>query len=467
MIPLRALLSRQSVPVMTLLIIGLNVFFFLDEMARPMYARDAFIEHYALIPDQLRLSTFITSMFLHGGWLHLIGNMWFLWVFGSHIEDAMGSAKFAIFYLISGVASAAVQFATNLGSPIPTIGASGAIAGVMGAFLILYPRVRVVTLIFIIVFVTTVDIPAAFMLLYWFAIQLLSGITTISSVSNAQGIAWFAHVGGFLAGILLVRVFLDQSPPLLLLMREYSDPNEPFENLRPLDVLAIAAHPDDVEQTCGGTLIATGELGYRTGVLDLTAGDMGSRGTPDIRIQESQTAAQQMLLSWRQNLRWPDARLENTITARMTLAGVIRRLRPRVVILPYWNGRHPDHYRASEIGYEACFLAGLRRLEEDTPPHRPFKILYSSLYANVTPSFVVDISRQFDRRMAALLSYASQYGNADTASDLFPSHAEVKERLAAVARFYGNLIGVKYGEPFVVKESIQVDDIVNMPVRSI
>ncbi len=251
-------------------------------------------------------------------------------------------------------------------------------------------------------------------------------------------------------------------------MHDDRDPNEPFENLRPLDVLAIAAHPDDVEQTCGGTLIATSELGYRTGVLDLTAGDMGSRGAPDLRIRESQTAALHLLLSWRQNLRWPDARLENTITARMTLAGVIRRLRPRVVILPYWTGRHPDHYRASEIGYEACFLAGLRRLEEDTPPHRPFKILYSSLYANVTPSFVVDISRQFDRRMAALLSYTSQYGeDADTASDLFPSHVEVEERLAAVARFYGNLIGVKYGEPFVVKESMQVSDIVSMPVRSI
>lgn len=208
MIPLRALLARQSAPIMTLLIIGLNVFFFLNEMARPLYLRDQFIEHYALIPDQLRLSTFVTSMFLHGGWLHLIGNMWFLWVFGSHIEDAMGSAKFAIFYLISGIASAAVQFATNLGSPVPTIGASGAIAGVMGAFLILYPRVRVVTLIFIVVFVTTVDIPAAFMLLYWFVIQLLSGIGSVSSVSAAQGIAWFAHVGGFVAGLLLVRVFL-------------------------------------------------------------------------------------------------------------------------------------------------------------------------------------------------------------------------------------------------------------------
>jgi N-acetylglucosamine malate deacetylase 1 len=245
------------------------------------------------------------------------------------------------------------------------------------------------------------------------------------------------------------------------------DPNEPFENLRPLDVLAIAAHPDDVEQTCGGTLLSMAELGYRAGVLDLTAGDMGSRGTPDLRIQESEAAARHLLLAWRQNLRWPDARLENTITARMTLAGVIRRIRPRVVILPYWVGRHPDHYRASEIGYEACFLAGLKRLEEDTPPHRPFKILYSSLYANVAPSFVVDISRQFDHRMDALLSYTSQYGDTETASDLFPSRGEIRERLAAIARFYGNLIGVKYGEPFVVKESIQVDNIISMPVRSI
>lgn len=245
------------------------------------------------------------------------------------------------------------------------------------------------------------------------------------------------------------------------------DPNEPFENLRPLDVLAIAAHPDDVEQTCGGTLIGMAERGYRTGVLDLTAGDMGTRGTPELRIQESQVAAKHMLLAWRQNLRWPDARLENNIAARMTLAGVIRRIRPRTVILPYWTGRHPDHYRASEIGYEACFLAGLRRLEEDTPPHRPFKIIYSSLYANVPPSFVVDISRQFETRMAALLSYTSQYGAATAGSGLFPSHAEVRERLEGISRFYGNLIGVKYGEPFVVKESIQVEDIVNMPVRSI
>ena len=245
------------------------------------------------------------------------------------------------------------------------------------------------------------------------------------------------------------------------------DPNEPFENLRPLDVLAIAAHPDDVEQTCGGTLIRMAEQGYRSGVLDLTAGDMGTRGTPDLRIEESKAAANHLLLSWRQNLRWPDARLENHIGSRMTLAGVIRRIRPRVVILPYWTGRHPDHYRASEIGYEACFLAGLRKLEEDVPPHRPFKILYSSLYANVTPSFVVDISRQFDRRMHALLCYVSQYGDATSGSDLFPSQAEAETRLAAIARFYGNLIGTKYGEPFVVKETMAIDDVVSMPVRSI
>lgn len=246
----------------------------------------------------------------------------------------------------------------------------------------------------------------------------------------------------------------------------FEDPNAPFENLNPVDVLAIAAHPDDVEQTCGGTLVRMAETGYRTGVLDLTAGDMGSRGTPDIRMREAKDAAEHLLLGWRANLRWPDARLENTITSRMTLAGVIRRLKPRTVILPYWTGRHPDHYRASEIGYEACFLAGLRRLDETTPPHRPFKIIYSSVYANVTPSFVVDISRQFDRRMAALLSYTSQYGEVMEASDLFPSHKEVEERLASVARFYGNLIGAKYGEPFVVKEAMQVDDIVAMPVRS-
>jgi LmbE family N-acetylglucosaminyl deacetylase len=174
-----------------------------------------------------------------------------------------------------------------------------------------------------------------------------------------------------------------------------------------------------------------------------------------------------MLLAWRGNMRLPDARLENTVSVRMSLAAEIRALRPRVVILPYWEARHPDHYRASEIGFEACFLAGLRKLDEDSEPHRPAKILYSSLYANVTPSFVVDISAQFERRMAALFAYDSQYGEQPQGADLFPQRQEIRERLGAIARFYGNLIGVKYGEPFVVKEAMRVDDITAMGVRSL
>jgi bacillithiol biosynthesis deacetylase BshB1 len=236
--------------------------------------------------------------------------------------------------------------------------------------------------------------------------------------------------------------------------------------LKPLDVLAIAAHPDDVEQTCGGTLIRMAEKGYRTGVLDLTAGDMGTRGTPEQRIEESQEAARHLQLSSRDNLHFPDARLENTISARMTLAVKIREMRPRVVIIPYWEARHPDHYRAGELSYEASFLAGLKKLDPYTEPHRPYKVIYSSIYAQVTPSFVVDISGQFDRRMAALLSYRSQYGAAEQGSNLFPGEQEIRERLGSVARFYGNLIGVKYGEPFVVKETMRVDDIVTLGPRS-
>ena len=236
---------------------------------------------------------------------------------------------------------------------------------------------------------------------------------------------------------------------------------------KPLDILAIAAHPDDVEQTCGGTLIRMAQMGYRTGALDMTAGDMGTRGTPEIRLKESDAAAAKMQLAWRGNLRLPDARLENTVSVRMSLAVEIRNLRPRVVILPYWEARHPDHYRTCEIGFEACFLAGLKKLDEQTEAHRPAKILYTSLYANVTPSFVVDISAQFERRMEALFCYETQYGDAPDAAHLFPQHQEIRERLSAIARFYGSLIGVKYGEPFVVKETMRVDDITALGVRSL
>jgi bacillithiol biosynthesis deacetylase BshB1 len=244
------------------------------------------------------------------------------------------------------------------------------------------------------------------------------------------------------------------------------NPYTDTEPVKPVDVLAVAAHPDDVEQTCGGTLIRLAEMGYRTGVLDLTDGGMGSRGTREIRLAEADAAAALMRCAFRGNLHLPDARLENALAARMSLAVEIRRLRPRLVILPYWQGRHPDHYRASEIGYEACFLAGLKKIDLYTEPHRPRKVIYSSVYADVAPSFIVDVSAQFDRRMEALLRYESQYGDQEAASHLFPSRAEVRDRLETVAKFYGQKIGVKYGEPYVVREAMAVDDPVAMAVRS-
>jgi bacillithiol biosynthesis deacetylase BshB1 len=244
------------------------------------------------------------------------------------------------------------------------------------------------------------------------------------------------------------------------------NPYTDLEDPKPVDVLAIAAHPDDVEQTCGGTLIKLAQMGYRTGILDLTAGDMGSRGTPELRLEEAEKARTALLAAWRGNLHLPDARLENSLAARMTLATEIRRLQPRLVILPYWDARHPDHYRAAEIGYESAFLAGLRRLDPYTEPHRPRKVIYSSLYAPVEPSFVVDISAQFDRRMEALFCYQSQYGDSRQASHLFPSPTEIRDRLETVAKFYGQKIGVKYGEPFVIKETLAVEDPVALSVRS-
>jgi len=202
MIPLRALLRRSSPPVVVIVVILLNFFCFFAERATP-----GLETRYALVPDHVRLTTLVSYMFLHAGWMHIIGNMWFLWVFGSHLENALGSARFLFFYLACGVAAGTLQSVLNLGSAIPTVGASGAIAGVMGAFLIIYPRVRVVTLVFIIIFITTIEIPAAFMLLYWFGIQLLSGLwSTASKDGAAGGVAWFAHVGGFLAGVVLVKL---------------------------------------------------------------------------------------------------------------------------------------------------------------------------------------------------------------------------------------------------------------------
>jgi bacillithiol biosynthesis deacetylase BshB1 len=233
-----------------------------------------------------------------------------------------------------------------------------------------------------------------------------------------------------------------------------------------LDVLALAAHPDDIEQTCGGTLLKMAEAGYLAGALDLTAGEMGTRGDPETRIAESKEAARILKLAWRENMQMPDARLENNVALRMTLMAVIRRLRVSTIILPYWEARHPDHYVASTLGFEASFLSGLRKMDDQSEPHRPRKVIYSSLYANVTPSFVVDITSYFDRRMDSLFAYDSQYGEQADGAGLFPNREEIRDRHRSIARFYGNLIGAKYGEPFVVKEVMRVDDIVQMGSRT-
>ncbi|MGE0404911.1 MAG: bacillithiol biosynthesis deacetylase BshB1 [Candidatus Korobacteraceae bacterium] len=232
------------------------------------------------------------------------------------------------------------------------------------------------------------------------------------------------------------------------------------------DILAIAAHRDDVEQTCGGALLKMAEQGHRTAILDLTRGEMGTRGTAADREREANEAARILQVSWRQALDIPDGRVENTWENRLKVAQVVRLLRPRVVILPYWQGRHPDHYTASILGYEACFLAGLKKAPLDGEAHRPFKIVYASLYFDVRPTFVFDISAQFERRLDALLAYQSQYNDQDAGKGLFPSREEIRHRMASMASFYGLLAGVKYAEPFVQKEVGLVEDLAGIPVRS-
>lgn len=234
-----------------------------------------------------------------------------------------------------------------------------------------------------------------------------------------------------------------------------------------LDVLAIAAHRDDVEQTCGGTLLKMAQRGHRTGILDLTQGEMGTRGTAEDRAREAQEAARILQASYRHALDLPDGRVENTWENRLKVAQVIRQQRPRVLVLPYWQGRHPDHYTASTLGYEAAFLAGLKKLPVEGEPHRPYKIIYASQYYDVRPSFVVDISDQFESRVRALMAYGSQYSDQSTGSNLFPAEKEIRGRLEAMARYYGLLAGVKYAEPFVQKEVGLVEDVTAIPVSSL
>ncbi len=237
-----------------------------------------------------------------------------------------------------------------------------------------------------------------------------------------------------------------------------------------VDVLAIAAHRDDVEQTCGGTLLVQAALGWRTGILDLTQGEGGTRGSAAERAAEADDAAGILRIAHREALDLPDSNVQNTLENRLKIAAVLRRLRPRVVILPYWQGRHPDHYNSATLGYEACFAAGLTSLDisrEYGAPHRPFKILYASLYADVRPTFVVDITAHIETRQAALLAYRSQYGGQTTGAGLFVPEEDIRERMFATARHYGLLAGVRYAEPFVQREVGLADDLVMLPVRSI
>jgi len=213
-----------------------------------------------------------------------------------------------------------------------------------------------------------------------------------------------------------------------------------------LDLLVVCAHPGDAEQTAGGTLIKLAELGYRTGVLDLTPGDVTRAKKTEAMFNATTAAAVPLLLTWRGNLHYPDGRVENSLPGRMTVAGEIRRLRPRLVIVPYWLGQHPDHPAACEMAEQACELAGLQGLDAETPRHRPERVYHASLYAAVAPTFVIDITGQFERKVAAMEAYQP----ADTAA--------LRDRLHTQARFYGDMIGARYGEPFVSRTALRMAD---------
>jgi membrane associated rhomboid family serine protease len=208
MIPLRSTERVYSRTTVTISLIALNLVIFLYQAALDPYTLDAFVSRWGIVPDQLRLITLLTSMFLHGGWMHVLGNMLFLWVFGRSVEDLIGGPRFLAFYIICGLIAAVAQVIINPYSRIPTIGASGAIAGVMGAYLLKFPRSRIQTLVPIFVFITTMEIPAALLLVYWLVVQFFSGIGSLAQTDyTGGGVAWFAHIGGFLGGMLLIKLF--------------------------------------------------------------------------------------------------------------------------------------------------------------------------------------------------------------------------------------------------------------------
>jgi membrane associated rhomboid family serine protease len=211
MFPLRDTQPSYSKPVVTVFLIVINILIFLFEFSLDPYSQNAFIATYGLVPDNFHFVNVLTSMFLHGGWMHVLGNMWFLWIFGDNIEDILGHGKYLVFYLLCGIAAGMTQTLFTPGSRVPMVGASGAIAGVMGAYLIKFPRSQIRTLLFVVFFITTFDVPAWVMLIYWFGIQLLNGVGTVGSSAASQGgTAFLAHVGGFVTGIVLVNLMRPQ-----------------------------------------------------------------------------------------------------------------------------------------------------------------------------------------------------------------------------------------------------------------
>lgn len=236
-----------------------------------------------------------------------------------------------------------------------------------------------------------------------------------------------------------------------------------------VDVLAIAAHRDDVELTCGGTLLRCADQGYRTAIVDLTRGETGTRGSAALRGEEAERAAGILGVAARVNAGLSDAGLSNDGESRRTVVGLLRRFRPRTVILPFPRGRHPDHRIASELARDACFLAGLARYAEETgEPHRPTKVLYALSYREdpVKPTFVVDIAEQFERKMDAIRCYASQFEGKDAAGEIFPTGQDLYDLIETQNRHYGSLIRRPYGEPYWTEETVGVDDIVALGVRS-
>jgi len=234
-----------------------------------------------------------------------------------------------------------------------------------------------------------------------------------------------------------------------------------------LDVLAIAAHRDDVEITCGGTIIKLADSGKKVGILDLTQGEMGTKGNAEERQRDSIEAVKIMGVVWRGNLNLPDAGVEPTYENKLKIAQAVRMFRPELVILPYWVQRHPDHLAAHHIGYDACYLAGLKKLKLEGEPHRPRKIIYTSSFRDVKHSFFVDITDQMKRKLEAVRAYKSQFDGSVESNQIYKPGVNIFEFMTITARHYGHLVNVEYAEAFTVKENILIDDPYEMPVKSI